>query len=218
MISKERMFDSRGSLASALASDVASALAAAIGRTGKAVLAVSGGKTPQLFFDTLSEIDVKWGKVFITLVDERMVDEESDRSNARFVREHLFRNRAKKAQFVPLYQNPAAADIGSFDVAILGMGNDGHTASYFPGSPQLAAAINPVTDTRIIETTAPGAPEPRITFTLPDLLKADLLCLHLEGQEKLDTYRKAQGEGPIEDMPIRAVLRARKPMTLYWCP
>ncbi len=218
MINKERMFDSRGSLASALASDVANALAGAISRTGAAVLAVSGGKTPQLFLDTLSDIDIKWNRVTVTLVDERMVDEDDERSNARFVREHLIKNRAVKTTFVPLFGNPEASAVGSFDVAILGMGLDGHTASFFPGAANLANAIDDKASERIIETSAPGAPEPRLTFTLPDILNADLLCLHLEGQAKLDAFRKAQGDGPVAEMPIRAVLRARKPISLYWCP
>jgi 6-phosphogluconolactonase len=218
MMGKERMFDSRGSLASALASDVANALAGAISRNGKAVLAVSGGRTPQLFLDTLSDIDIKWNRVTVTLVDERMVDESDERSNARFVREHLMKNRAAKAVFVPLYKCEEAKDVDSFDVAVLGMGLDGHTASYFPGAEKLAAAIDEKATERIVALTAPGAPEPRLTFTLPDILNADLVCLHLEGRGKLDAFRKAQGEGPVEDMPIRAVLRARKPITLYWCP
>lgn len=218
MITKDRMFDSRGSLASALASDVANVLGAAIGRNGSAVLAVSGGKTPQLFFDTLSQIDLKWNRVTITLVDERNVPETDERSNARLVRHHLFRNRAEKANFVPLYNNPEAALMPRFDAVVLGMGLDGHTASFFPGGDNLAIAINPNTDQRIVEMTAPGAPEARTTFTLPDLLKADFIGLHLEGQDKREAYSKAMGEGPVEDMPIRAVLRSRRPITLYWCP
>lgn len=215
---KERMFDSRGSLASALASDVANALAGAISRNGKAVLAVSGGKTPQLFLDTLSDIDIKWNLVTVTLVDERMVDESDERSNARFVRQHLIKNRAVKTVFVPLYQNPDAQNVDSFDVVVLGMGADGHTASFFPGADKLADAIDEKATERIVSLTAPGAAEPRLTFTLPDILNADLICLHLEGQGKLDAYRLAQGEGATEHMPIRAVLRSRKPVSLYWCP
>ena len=218
MIAKDRMFDSRGSLASALASDVANALASAIGRNGQAVLAVSGGKTPQLFFNTLSHLDIKWNRVTITLVDERSVPETDERSNAGFVRRHLLNNRAEKASFVPLYDNPAAAEIASFDAVVLGMGLDGHTASFFPGGDNLVAAIDPDTEQRIITMRAPGATEPRITFTLPDILKAHFIGLHLEGQEKREAYARAIGDGPVEDMPIRAVLRSRRPITLYWCP
>ena len=60
--------------------------------------------------------------------------------------------------------------------------------------------------------------EPRFTFTLPALLDASLLCLHIEGQEKRDVLNQALAEGPVEAMPIRAVLRSKKPLTLYWCP
>ena len=162
MIAKDRMFESRGSLASALASDVANALAGAIGRNGTAVLAVSGGKTPQLFFDTLSHLDIKWNRVTITLVDERDVPETDDRSNAAFVRRHLLNNRATKASFVPLHDNPAAAEIESFDAVVLGMGLDGHTASFFPSGDNLAVALDPNTDERIVSMHAPGATEPRL--------------------------------------------------------
>jgi 6-phosphogluconolactonase len=65
---------------------------------------------------------------------------------------------------------------------------------------------------------APAAGEPRLTFTLPTLLDASSLCLHIEGQEKRDALNKALGEGPVEAMPIRAILRSKKPLTLYWCP
>jgi 6-phosphogluconolactonase len=218
MIAKERLFESRGALSSALATDVAARLAREAARNGSAVLAVSGGKTPQLFFETLSRIDIPWSRITITLVDDRQVDEMSDRSNARLVREHLIQNRARNAQFVPLNQNPEAQNVGRFDVAILGMGNDGHTASFFPDGDNLAVALDRDTTQRIIEMHAPGAPEPRLTFTLPDIIEADMICLHLEGQEKRDILNKALGEGPTEDMPIRAVLRAKKQVTLYWCP
>jgi 6-phosphogluconolactonase len=218
MIAKERLFESRGALASALAADVAARLAREAARNGQAVLAVSGGTTPRLFFETLSRIDIPWSRITITLVDDRQVDETSERSNARFVRTHLLQNRASNAGFVPLYGNPEAGEVGRFDVAILGMGNDGHTASFFPQGDNLGIALDRDTKQRIVDMNAPTAPEPRITFTLPDIIDADMICLHLEGQEKRDTLTRALGEGPVEEMPIRAVLRAKKQVTLYWCP
>jgi 6-phosphogluconolactonase len=218
MIAKERHFESRGALASALAADVAARLSREAARNGSAVLAVSGGTTPRLFFETLSRIDIPWSRVTITLVDDRQVEETSERSNARLVREHLIQNRARNANFVPLHGNPEASQVGRFDVAILGMGNDGHTASFFPGGDHLATALDPDTKERIVEMKAKTAPEPRVTFTLPDIIDADMICLHLEGQEKRDTLGRALEAGPIEEMPIRAVLRAKKPVTLYWCP
>lgn len=218
MIAKERLFESRGSLSSALATDVANALQHHVRVKGSACLAVSGGSTPKLFFETLSRFDVPWSKVTITLVDERQVPETNPRSNARLVRDNLLQNSAAGAEFVPLFENPDAENIATLDVVVLGMGSDGHTASFFPGGDNLSEALNLKTGKRIVKMSAPAAGELRLTFTLPALLDASLLCLHIEGQEKRDVLNQALAEGPVEAMPVRAVLRSKKPLTLYWCP
>ncbi len=218
MIEAERIFEARGALAQGLASDVADELRRAIAAKGKATLAVSGGSTPKLFFDKLSEIDLPWQRVTVTLVDERQVPESSERSNARLVREHLLRNKAAAAHFVPLFENAAADSSLPFDVTILGMGSDGHTASFFPKADRLKEAIDSGTSRRLIEITAPGAGEPRLTFTLPVLEASGRLALHIEGADKKQVLDKALTDGPEEDMPVRAILRSATPMTLYWCP
>lgn len=218
MIEAERLFDARDVLAETLARDVADELARAIAAKGKATLAVSGGSTPKLFFEKLSNIDLPWARVSVTLVDERQVPESSERSNARLVRTHLLKNKAAAARFIPLAGNPDAEKAPPFDVAILGMGNDGHTASFFPGGDRLAEALDERSSKRLVEINAPGAGEPRLTFTLPVLEAAGRLKLHIEGDEKKDVLRKALGQGPKEDMPVRAVLRSAAPLTLYWCP
>jgi 6-phosphogluconolactonase len=218
MIAKERLFESRGSLSSALATDVANALQHHVRAKGSSCLAVSGGTTPKLFFETLSRFDIPWSKISVTLVDERQVPETNPRSNARLVHENLLQNSAAGAEFVPLYENPDAENIATLDVVILGMGSDGHTASFFPGGDNLSEALSPKSGKRIVEISAPAADEPRLTFTLPALLDASLLCLHIEGQEKRDVLNRALAEGPVEAMPVRAVLRSKKPLTLYWCP
>jgi 6-phosphogluconolactonase len=218
MIAKERLFESRGSLSSALATDVANALQHHVRTKGSACLAVSGGSTPKLFFETLSRFDIPWSKITVTLVDDRQVPETSPHSNARLVRENLLQNIAAGTEFIPLFENPEAENAPPLDVVVLGMGSDGHTASLFPGGDHLSEAINPKTKKRLMAISAPAAGEPRLTFTLPALLDASLLCLHIEGQEKRDVLNKALAEGPVEAMPIRAVLRSKKPLTLYWCP
>ena len=218
MIEAERIFETREALAETLARDVADELARAIAAKGKAVLAVSGGSTPKLFFEKLSEIGLPWSRVSITLVDERQVPEESERSNARLVKAHLLRNKAAAANFIPLFANPAAEKAPPFDVAILGMGNDGHTASFFPGGDRLAEALDRSSGQRLIGISAPGAGEPRLTFTLPVLEQAGRLALHIEGADKKAVLAKALGKGPAENMPVRAVLRSATPITLYWCP
>ncbi len=218
MITASYEFANRNDLAAQLANDVAGVLRTRIAMTGAAALAVSGGTTPKLFFEKLSHLDIAWGRVTVTLVDERQVPETSARSNARLVRSSLIQNKAAAARFVPLYGNPDAAQLGPFDAVVLGMGMDGHTASFFPGGDRLAEALDPVTSQRIVEIRAPGAGEPRLTFTFPVLLASGSIVLHIEGTEKRAVLDAALADGPIEDMPIRTFLRAKTPIKLYWCP
>lgn len=218
MIRRHNTFATRADLAAALARDVAQALAARIAAAGSATLAVSGGTTPALFFTALSLQEIEWSHVTVTLVDERQVPETSPRSNAALVRKMLMAGKAAKASFVAVFENEAEASALSLDVVVLGMGNDGHTASFFPGGDALAVAIDPHTEKSIVSLTAPAAGEPRLTFTLPKLLAASTLCLHIEGTEKMKVLDEALKGGDASAMPIRAVLAAATPLDLYWCP
>lgn len=226
-------FADRDSLAAALADAVAKTLEAAIEKNGGASLAVSGGSTPKKFFDTLSKAKIDWTKVTVTLVDDRVVPPDHERSNERLAYEHLLRNEAMKAKFVPLWSDAsdhvdtlaehASSAIGHidrpFDVVILGMGADGHTASFFPEGNNLAGATDPAGKTPVMSMLAPGAGEPRLTITLPRLIEATMLVLHIEGEEKRRVLDQAREGGPEEDMPIRAVLKnAPRPVSVYWAP
>jgi len=224
-----RDFADRAQLAEALAAAVAADLKAGAEARGAASLAISGGTTPAAFFEALAaRDDVPWDKVTVTLVDERWVDAGSDRSNARLVAAKLLQGRAAAARFVPLYQGGVQPDAGAagaaqravpypLDAAVLGMGNDGHTASFFPGGDHLAEALTG--EGPVVAMRAPGAGEPRVTLTLPVLLAARALYLHIEGEEKATTLARALADGPVEDMPVRALLRATAaPLTIYWCP
>lgn len=224
-----RDFADKQQLADALAEAVAGDLKTGIASRGSASLAVSGGSTPARFFKALgARTDVPWDKVTVTLVDERWVDESSDRSNGQLVKANLLQGPAGAARFVPLYQGGSEPDAGAasvaqhavphpFDAVILGMGNDGHTASFFPGGDTLAEALTAAGP--VVALRAPGAGEPRVTLTLRALLDASALYLHIEGGEKVETLRQAEAEGPIEAMPVRAILRqTQTPLTIYWCP
>jgi 6-phosphogluconolactonase len=213
-----REFSTRTALASALAAAVRDALQARLDRDGKASLAVSGGTTPALFFDHLAREKLDWARVTITLVDDRCVPESSDRSNVRLVKEHLLQHEAAAARFVPLVagQDQAIAPLLPFAAVLLGMGHDGHTASLFPGGDNLAASL---TGPRLIETMhASGAPEPRVTLTLPTFLQTDFLALHIEGAAKRAVLATAETAGPVEQMPIRAVLAHLPRAQIFWCP
>src|SRR3569623_1185607 len=124
---------------------------------------------------------------------------------------NLLQNNAAAAKFVPLYTGgtePDAAKASAaqaaapqpLDVALLGMGNDGHTASFFPGGDTLDEALTAEGPVDAIWAT--GAGEPRVTLTLKRLLAARARYLQIEGEEKVETLRKAEAEGPIEAMPV----------------
>ena len=217
MIVARNNFTDAEALAQRLAVNVASSLRQAIAGSGKATLAVSGGTTPQKFFEHLSQQKLNWTQVTITLIDERQVDETSPRSNARLVKAALIQNEAAQAQFVLLFQNPAAADLPNFDVAILGMGDDGHTASFFPGGDTLVEALSDAAPA-LLAISAPGSGEPRLTFSLAKILSSREIILHIQGADKAATLEKALGAGDVLDMPVRAVLRSPKQIEVYWCP
>ena len=221
MIAERKLFAGKRELAAALASDVAASLSTAITDRGHAQIALSGGTTPKAFFQELSHIKIDWSRVTVTLVDERCVPLTDDRSNAKLVRENLLRLKAASAKFIQLYgghESSQAQELGPFDVVVLGMGTDGHTASFFPGGDNLDVALDVLTKKHIVTMTAPGIPEKRLTFTLPILLDSNFVVLHIEGEDKMKTLAEAEKPGPVKDMPIRAFLRAREPIILYWCP
>lgn len=225
-------FKDGAALAEGLADRVAGALTDAVAARGHATIAVSGGSTPKAFFKALSGRDIDWKHVTVTLVDERFVPADNPRSNHLLVAENLLQGKAKAANFLPLYREAGSAEEAAklvtadtaaldqpFDVAILGMGTDGHTASFFPRGSNLAEAIAPGTPCGVITMEAEGAGETRLTFTFASLQDARLLVLHIEGQGKKDVLAAAQGDGPEIDMPIRAVLRrAATPVDIYWAP
>ena len=223
-------FATRGALAQALAATVAGALSTAIALRGAARLAVSGGNTPALFLEQLSMADLDWDKVIVTLVDERFVVQTSQRSNATMVRRTLLQNKAGDARFVPLAgngdgqlervaeaANQTIAKLGRLDVAVLGLGKDGHTASFFAGGDTLAEALDVGSDKCVVALRAPGADEPRLSLTLKLILQAGLLALHIEGEEKMQTLLLAQNQGSELEMPIRAVLAgAGERLQIFW--
>ena len=226
-------YETREALAEALASGVAAVLAGAIATEGTARLVVSGGSTPKLFFEKLAETEIDWQAVTITLVDERWVPQNHPRSNAAMLRQHLLTGPAAAAHFVPFYEpseipeevldtlNDRFHRIGRrFDAAILGMGTDGHTASWFPNAPGLGESLDPQTEKSVAIVHPNDGLEARTTLTFPMIIDARFLALHIEGDEKLRTFEAAKAEGPVEDMPVRAVLRAdREPsLAVFWAP
>jgi 6-phosphogluconolactonase len=222
-------FEDKQALAAALAVRLAAELRAAIAARGEATIAVSGGSTPKRLFEQLSQEALDWSRVTVTLVDERWVPDTDERSNARLLESHLLRHKAADAEFMPLYVEAATPEAGiaevrtrvsalklPFDAVVLGMGPDGHTASFFPGGDRLDEALDPANTAHVLPMRAPGAGEPRITFTLPVLLQARALFLHIEGADKREVLQQA--EQPGSQLPIASVLRLASHLDVYWCP
>jgi 6-phosphogluconolactonase len=230
-------FQDGDGLAVDLARYIASFLQGAMAKRGAASLVVSGGSTPVPFFQALSLANIPWAKVIVTLADERWIDPSDNDSNERLVRQHLLQNRAAVAKFVGLKTEDASALAGEmscgkrilsiarpFDVLVLGMGNDGHTASLFPG----AAALPRATDmdcSRLCMAIRPlTASHDRMTLTLPALIDSRKIVLLIIGREKLKIFEKALAAEPLSEdvlneMPIRHILaRAKSPVAVYWAP
>lgn len=223
-------FSGREQLAAALADQIADKLTKAIAKRGTALLAVSGGTTPARLFAVLSTTPIAWDKVIVTLVDERFVPASSPRSNAGLVAANLLQNAAKTARFVPLYheatsiEDAAASDNAALqalpwplDVVILGMGGDGHTASFFPDADDLPVLLDPSSDRIVLPVHAASAGEPRLTLSLARIIDAGFIALHIEGEDKRTAFDGAVAPGPRK--PIRAVLDAApKPVEVFWAP
>ncbi|MDF3886423.1 6-phosphogluconolactonase [Cupriavidus basilensis] len=207
---------SEADLAEAMAISVAHALEIAIDVNGWAVLAVSGGRSPVPLFERLRHRTIRWEAVTITLVDERVVPPDHDDSNGALVRRHLLREAAGKAAFVPLVADAAevADPAGAVarlnaawrqpDVVVLGMGEDGHTASLFPEAPELRQALAD-TQPGYLVTHPREAPHARITLNLAALLAADRVFLSFAGPAKAAVFASAC-KGPTPALPVSLVL------------
>jgi 6-phosphogluconolactonase len=219
-------------LASGLAADVAARLRDALALRGHALLAVSGGRSPIMFLQALSRERLDWAEVTVILVDERCVPAKHPDSNAALVRQHLLQGPATAACFVPFVPDiPAARDDAALDalqhqaedrlgrlswpldVAVLGMGLDGHTASLFPGAPGLEQALTTPARCAWVR---PAADKPaRLTLSLDTLLQARHLALQISGAAKLAVYARAL-QGANAGLPVSLLLcQSRTPIVIW---
>ena len=207
----------RDTLAEAFADILAAEVKAALMADGQVSLAVPGGTTPGPIFDRLSTADLDWSRVQVMLTDERWVAPDHEMSNARLLRQRLLVGPAAAAQFTPLFIEGLTAAEASEDlsaeisrhlpisVLVLGMGADMHTASLFPGSDGLAAAMADDAPA-VCPINVAGQDIGRITLSRPVLESAMSKHLVIFGDEKRAAVERALTL-PAHEAPIGAVVQ-----------
>ncbi|OJA95037.1 6-phosphogluconolactonase [Burkholderia ubonensis] len=218
-------FDTQEAQGDALAQAVGDALRAVLARPARATLAVSGGTSPRPFLQTLSHAALDWASVDVTLVDDRWVPEDDAASNARLVRDTLLQHAAAPATFLPLVDTGAALDahVAALnanpahrlpDVAVLGMGEDGHTASIFADAPEWNHAIT--TAERFVAVHPGAAPHARVSFSLDALKRIDRLFLLIAGNRKREVL-EAAASSPQKNAISQLANDKGTQLDVYWC-
>jgi 6-phosphogluconolactonase len=223
-------------LVETVAADIGDALSAAIAARGQAALALSGGTTPLAVYKKLSCYPLDWRRVTIVLVDDRWVEPGLKGSNESVVRSAMLGNAASLARFIGLktpHGHPSAAEgyvnerlqilSRPLDVVVLGMGSDGHTASWFPHAVGLDVALNENAPMAVAITAQrskiTGPFTERMTLSRAALKGARRTIMLLKGQDKRDTWVRAVNPGPVEDMPVRALLNDPTiDVIVHWAP
>ncbi len=207
-------------------------LAAALAETGQAVFAGSGGSTPAPIYARMAATDLDWSNVVVTLIDERYVPESAPESNAALIRQSLLTGPAAAARFVPLFHSEVTVDRAAalasqalardgarLDAVLLGMGEDGHICSMFPGSPTLKTLLTPTLRPAVYgvphgrDGAAPGLE--RLSINLPYLMTARRVVLAITGPAKRAVFeREAAGDPAVQ--PIAALIAADVPLDVLW--
>ena len=221
----------RDTLARHVAGSLAEALQSSLQQRSHASLIVPGGSTPVPVFRVLREQTLPWSRVRVSLSDERWVPPTSHDSNEHLVCRELLQGKAAAAQLIGLTSaietpwlavNDCARRLAQlprpFDAVLLGMGDDGHTASLFPGSDALVSGLDHEHGEDCVASHPEGIPQPRLSLGLHALLDSRLLILCFFGESKWQVYQEALTADPMQ-MPVAAVLRqTRTPVTVHWAP
>lgn len=221
-------------MVAALADEIVARINAGVAANGLASLVVSGGTTPGILFDRLSQQRAPWTRTWITLSDERWIATTEYGSNEHLVRTRLLCGEAATARFVPLKTDDLSPQAGApkadaavsgmhrpFDVTLLGMGDDGHTASLYPKAPELRAALDTKTPALVhaVHAQNAAATDDRVTLTLRALLDSKWIVILIKGAAKMMTYETALKDPDPFAMPVRAILdQAQVPVSVFWSP
>ena len=211
----------------AAAEAIADWLHAGLSENDRASFVGTGGTSPGPVYDLLATLPLPWEQISVTLSDERWVPPTAPDSNARQLRERLLTREAAAARFIPLWSDAPTAedaaeaaemaleDLFPADVILLGMGEDGHIASLFPGSPVLEEGLDPFGGSLVIAVPT-GDPAPtveRISLTLHALKQSFLTIVLIRGEAKRRIIEERDG------LPIHALFRASDmPVRVIWSP
>jgi len=225
-------YDSLDELAEAVAGDVGFIIESALDARGEALIALPGGKTPLPIYAKLAAAKLNWKKVTIVATDERLVELSDPRSNIRAIAQAFLPTGARVFPIssdiadYKLAGNSANAKLADLkfplDLAWLGVGSDGHTASIFPG-PDLEEALNAPKGRNAIgvmpDPLPPEAPVARVTLTRSAILSARTVLITITGQDKRDLLEGAIADGHSSKLPIGRVLaEAEQPIDIHWAP
>lgn len=226
-----RSFSGAEEVAEILSAEVADLIGMGIAECDAASLVVPGGRTPGLFLSKLSHRALAWDRVKVTGSDERWVDASSPDSNEALVRRMLIANAATEAEFVSLYTGADTPAEGveeaewrilhmarPFDAVVMGMGDDGHFASLFPGEEALEIGLDLDSDAICVPAIGPAGGPPRLSLTLSCLAEARHIYILATGAHKREVWQAASDASPTV-LPAAALHRLTGvPVDFMWCP
>lgn len=232
---RPEVFSSADAMIAAAAAFVRTRIDEALAARGSALLLLSGGSTPLPLYRRLAATSAPWARVCAVLVDERWVGADHPASNERAIRAALAGAEgisivglktaaATAAEAASAVEERLARLAWPADVAVLGMGPDGHTASWFPNAAGLAEALDEASGRRVAAVRArpsvvTGAETERLTLTVGPVLEARARLLLMTGEEKRRVFAEAHGSGPVDDKPVRALFAADPEATFVaWAP
>ncbi len=227
-------------LAAAATLYCASLISEAVNRRGLCTILLAGGTTPQALYESLSRVpyadNLPWAQVVVAWGDERLVPLDDDRSNQRMafralldavpvMPEHILSadTSLPPAQAAADYEERLRAHfkletgaVPQFDLCLLGLGTDGHTASLFPGMEALHETTH-----LVVATPAPDPTQPaRLTVTLPVLNAAHTVVFLAQGADKANIVRQILSETPASEeaaqLPARLVQPTGPGAQVHW--